>query len=183
MAHRRDTSTPRAGELFPTAGVGNSGRILLAVSVDIRVFGKAFNPVRAYRERYLELTDEIVDRGELINPIVKALAPQLLERVGIGIEVAGQMLVTAGGATPQSISNGSRNLLPPQPRTADHHPEHPTPSKSSLTLRRASTDPPLLSRSRPPILLSVRSSPTISPRSFTTRSPTAALPAPSPPLL
>lgn len=47
--------------------------------------------------RYLELTDEIVDLGELINPIVKALAPQLLERVGIGIEVAGQMmLVTAG---------------------------------------------------------------------------------------
>ena len=33
---------------------------------------------------------------ELIEPIVTMLAPQLLERVGIGIEVAGQLLVTAG---------------------------------------------------------------------------------------
>jgi hypothetical protein len=47
--------------------------------------------------RYLELSDEITDLDELINPLVEALAPQLLARVGIGIEVAGQMLVTAGG--------------------------------------------------------------------------------------
>lgn len=66
----------------------------------------ATDPVTAYRvslkslaRRYLELTDEVVDPGELITPIVKALAPQLLERVGIGIEVAGQMLVTAGDNT------------------------------------------------------------------------------------
>jgi hypothetical protein len=56
--------------------------------------------------RYLELTDEVVDRGELITPIVKALAPQLLERVGIGIEVAGQMLVTAGDNTDRMKSSG-----------------------------------------------------------------------------
>ncbi|SDD20977.1 Transposase [Sanguibacter gelidistatuariae] len=63
----------------------------------------ATDPVTAYRvslktlaRRYLELTDEIVGLDELINPIVEALAPTLLERTGIGIEVAGQMLVTAG---------------------------------------------------------------------------------------
>ncbi len=63
----------------------------------------ATDPVVAYRvalksfgRRYLELTDEIVDLDDLINPIVESLAPQLLERVGIGIEVAGQLLVTAG---------------------------------------------------------------------------------------
>lgn len=53
----------------------------------------ATDPVTAYRvsmkslaRRYLELTDEIADLDELINPIVEALAPQLLERVGIGIK-------------------------------------------------------------------------------------------------
>jgi transposase len=63
----------------------------------------ATDPVTAYRvalkslaRRYLELSDEIADLDELINPIVEALAPQLLARLGIGIEVAGQMLVTAG---------------------------------------------------------------------------------------
>jgi len=29
-----------------------------------------------------------------MNPIAEAFAPQLLEHVGIGIEVAGQLLVT-----------------------------------------------------------------------------------------
>ncbi len=55
----------------------------------------AADPVTAYRvslqslaRRYLELTDEIADLDELINPIVEAVAPHLLERVGIGIEVA-----------------------------------------------------------------------------------------------
>lgn len=63
----------------------------------------ASDPITAYRvslkslaRRYLELTDEIADLDQLINPIVEALAPQLLDRVGIGIEIAGQLLVTAG---------------------------------------------------------------------------------------
>lgn len=63
----------------------------------------ATDPIVAYRialkslgRRYLELTDEIADLDDLINPIVEALAPQLLKQVGIGIEVAGQLLVTAG---------------------------------------------------------------------------------------
>ena len=36
---------------------------------------------------------------ELIKPIVTALAPQLLARPGIGVEIAGQLLVTAGDNT------------------------------------------------------------------------------------
>jgi transposase len=46
----------------------------------------ASDPMTAYRvslkslaRRYLELTDEVVDLDELITPIVKTLAPQLLE--------------------------------------------------------------------------------------------------------
>jgi len=63
----------------------------------------AADPVAATRialkslaRRILELGDEIAALDELIGPLVRALAPQLLERVGIGIEIAGQLLVTAG---------------------------------------------------------------------------------------
>jgi hypothetical protein len=76
-------------------------RILAAWRPDV---SNAADPVTAHRvalksmaRRYLELSDEITDLDELINPLVEALAPQLLARLGIGIEVAGQMLVTAGG--------------------------------------------------------------------------------------
>jgi transposase len=63
----------------------------------------AADPVSATRialkslaRRILELGDEIAMLDELIKPIVTNLAPQLLERTGIGIEIAGQLLVTAG---------------------------------------------------------------------------------------
>jgi transposase len=63
----------------------------------------AADPVSATRialkslaRRILELGDEIAALDELIEPIVTDLAPQLLARVGIGVEVAGQLLVTAG---------------------------------------------------------------------------------------
>ena len=63
----------------------------------------AADPVSATRialkslaRRILELGDEIAMLDELIAPLVTDLAPQLLARTGIGIEVAGQLLVTAG---------------------------------------------------------------------------------------
>lgn len=63
----------------------------------------ASDPVSATRialkslaRRILELGDEIAMLDELIASIVRALAPQLLDRVGIGVEVAGQLLVTVG---------------------------------------------------------------------------------------
>jgi transposase len=78
----------------------------------------ASDPVTAYRvalkslaRRYLELSDEIADLDELINPLVEALAPQLLDRVGIGIEVAGQMLVTAGDNSDRMKSEAAFAML------------------------------------------------------------------------
>jgi transposase len=52
--------------------------------------------LKSLARRILELGDEIAVLDELIEPIVTELAPQLLDRVGIGVEVAGQLLVTAG---------------------------------------------------------------------------------------
>jgi transposase len=52
--------------------------------------------LRSLARRVLELSDEIADLDELIAPLVAELAPQLLERVGFGVEVTGQLLVTAG---------------------------------------------------------------------------------------
>ncbi len=61
--------------------------------------------------RYLELSDTIAELDELINPIVEALAPQLLARVGVGIEVAGQLLVTAGDNPERMTSEASFAML------------------------------------------------------------------------
>jgi hypothetical protein len=88
----------------------------------------ATDPVTAYRvslkslaRRYLELTDEIADHDELINPIIEALAPRLLGRVGIGIEVAGQLLVTAGDNPERMKSEAAFAMLcgvPPLPASS-----------------------------------------------------------------
>jgi hypothetical protein len=78
----------------------------------------ATDPVTAYRfslkslaRRYLQLTYEIADLDEPINSIVEALAPRLLERVGIGIEVAGQLLVTAGDNPGDEVRSRVRDAL------------------------------------------------------------------------
>ena len=52
--------------------------------------------LKSLARRILELGDEIAMLDDLIEPIVTGLAPQLLARPGIGIEIAGQLLVTAG---------------------------------------------------------------------------------------
>jgi transposase len=90
-------------------------RVLAAWRPDV---SNAADPVTAHRvalksmaRRYLELSDEITDLDELINPLVEALAPQLLARVGIGIEVAGQMLVTAGGNPDRMRSEAAFAML------------------------------------------------------------------------
>ena len=78
----------------------------------------AADPVAANRialkslaRRILELGDEIAGLDQLIEPLVKALAPLLLERVGIGIEVAGQLLVTAGDNRDRLRSEASFAML------------------------------------------------------------------------
>jgi transposase len=52
--------------------------------------------LRSLARRILELDDEIALLDELITPLVEELAPTLLAGLGVGIEVAGQLLVTAG---------------------------------------------------------------------------------------
>jgi transposase len=90
-------------------------RILAAWRPDV---SNVADPVTAHRvalktmaRRYLELSDEIGDLDELINPLVQALAPQLLDRLGIGIEVAGQMLVTAGDNPDRMTSEAAFAML------------------------------------------------------------------------
>lgn len=46
--------------------------------------------------RYLELTDEIADYDVMIKNIVDQLAPDLVEKQGVGYESAAQLLITAG---------------------------------------------------------------------------------------
>jgi transposase len=53
--------------------------------------------MRSLARRILDLNDEIADLDELINPLVAELGAALLARPCIGIETAGQLLVTAGG--------------------------------------------------------------------------------------
>jgi transposase len=78
----------------------------------------AADPVSATRialkslaRRILELGDEIAMLDDLIGPIVTTLAPQLLQRVGIGIEVAGQLLVTFGDNHERMRSDASFAML------------------------------------------------------------------------
>ena len=52
--------------------------------------------MRSLARRILDLNNEIADLDDLIEPLVMALGARLLERPCIGIETAGQLLVTAG---------------------------------------------------------------------------------------
>jgi hypothetical protein len=52
--------------------------------------------MRSLARRYLELHDEIADLDAPIRTLVEELAPDLLTRTGVGVESAGQLLVTAG---------------------------------------------------------------------------------------
>jgi transposase len=62
--------------------------------------------MRSIARRILELGDEIADLEQLITPLVNRLAPALLQARGIGTEIAGQLLVTAGD-NPQRLSSES----------------------------------------------------------------------------
>jgi transposase len=59
----------------------------------------------------LELGDEIAMLDVLIEPIVTRLAPQLLAPVGFGVEVARQLLVTAGDKHQRTRSEAGFAML------------------------------------------------------------------------
>jgi transposase len=81
--------------------------------------------LRSLARRHQTLTEEIDDLDALIGPLVEAINPELLECVGVGADVAGQLLVTAGqnadrlhsepafamlcGAAPIPASSGKTN--------------------------------------------------------------------------
>jgi transposase len=67
--------------------------------------------LKSLARRMLELGDEIAMLDELIKPIVTDLAPQLLDRPGIGVEIAGQLLVTAGDNRDRLRSEASFAML------------------------------------------------------------------------
>ncbi len=52
--------------------------------------------LRTLARRYQALTEELDELDQLITPLVAALNPDLLARNGVGVDVAGQLLVTAG---------------------------------------------------------------------------------------
>ena len=52
--------------------------------------------LKSLARRILDLNDEIADLDQLITTLVGELAPQLVAATGIGVETAGQLLVTAG---------------------------------------------------------------------------------------
>lgn len=52
--------------------------------------------LRSLARRHQHLTAEITDLDELLEPLVAAINPRLLAATGVGPDIAGQLLVTAG---------------------------------------------------------------------------------------
>jgi hypothetical protein len=67
--------------------------------------------LRSLARRILELTDEIAEFDERIRPLVAELAPQLVGAVGIGTEIAGQLLVTAGAVAESFFATLKKELV------------------------------------------------------------------------
>jgi len=61
--------------------------------------------------RYRGLTAEIGDLDALIRPLVEAINPRLLQLHGVGPDIAGQLLVTAGQNTERLRSEGAFAML------------------------------------------------------------------------
>jgi hypothetical protein len=96
--------------------------------------------LRSLARRILELTDEIADLDELITPLVTELAPQMLERVGFGVEVTGQLLISAGDNPDRLASEAAWAMLcgsAPLPASS----EDPTPPAQPRRRPRPPTAP------------------------------------------
>jgi transposase len=67
--------------------------------------------LRSLARRLLDLNDEIAELDRLIAPLVQELAPNLLEREGVGIENAGELLVCAGDNPERLRSDAGFSML------------------------------------------------------------------------
>ena len=82
--------------------------------------------LKSLARRILELNDEIADLDALIEPLVRELAPQLVAVSCIGIETAGQLLVTFGDNPARISSEPAFAMLCGVP---------PLPASSGMTQR------------------------------------------------
>lgn len=103
--------------------VGTCARFRIPSKADVVQATKV--ALRSIARRWQELDAEIWELDQAIGPLVRATAPQLLVLPGVGIEVAGQLLETAGdnphrlrseaafahlcGAAPIPASSGKTN--------------------------------------------------------------------------
>ena len=67
--------------------------------------------LRSLARRYAALVEEITELDRLIEPLVTAINPGLLELNGVGADVAGQLLVTAGENTERLRSEAAFAML------------------------------------------------------------------------
>ena len=67
--------------------------------------------LRSLARRQTTLTEEIAELDALIEPLVAAINPALLELNGVGADVAGQLLVTAGENTERLRSEAAFAML------------------------------------------------------------------------
>lgn len=93
--------------------------------------------LRSLARRYRHLCEEVSDLDAALVPLVAAQAPSLLAAVGVGVDVAGQLLVTAGdnpdrlhseaafaalcGASPVPASSGKTSGAHRLNRGGDRH--------------------------------------------------------------
>lgn len=127
--------TPLRGELIPLsrrtlvkrcAGLRPETEHLIGLADEPERFhlAAAKRALRDLARRWLTLDNEITAIDHQLKAIVERTAPQLLSLIGVGIEVAGQLLVTAGdnveripneaafaklcGVAPQPATSGQR---------------------------------------------------------------------------
>jgi transposase len=67
--------------------------------------------LRSLARRHQQLTIEIGDLDKLITPLIEAINPDLLELNGVGPDVAGQLLVTAGANSDRLRSEAAFAML------------------------------------------------------------------------
>ena len=83
------------------AGLGSSA--LVVACARLRPTGDLTDPVQGVKtalrrlaKRHQDLSEEIADADRELEALIAATAPHLVERMGVGPEVAGQLLITAG---------------------------------------------------------------------------------------